>query len=318
MITIQGTLLLRFLASLLITNSHLDRLYPIAALGTGGSLGNAIFFAVSGYGLTVSVRHKLPFFAWYLRRILRVYPSVLVVTLAALLVGAHSVVVRVGDLLREFVFPTSFWFVGAIMVFYALAYPIIRSRSLKLVITSTVCACVVYSVWYGFFLDTRTWVVEGPGYFKWVFYWLVMMLGIALALKPEWLAIRPAVSRTLAALSLTSYVTVKVIVAGLLPHLQFAVQLLTLLVVYALFAVMSDETLVSGVVNGRAGAFVTFIGGLTLEIYLVQYSVYSNPMVLVLPFPINAIAFAIGTLALAWAAQWMGRRLVSIVGLRDR
>lgn len=41
--------LAKFFAVLLVLNSHLDKCYPIPALATGGALGNALFFFVSGY-----------------------------------------------------------------------------------------------------------------------------------------------------------------------------------------------------------------------------------------------------------------------------
>lgn len=42
---------LKALATMLITNSHFDTIYPISQLSMGGSIGNSIFFWVSGYCL---------------------------------------------------------------------------------------------------------------------------------------------------------------------------------------------------------------------------------------------------------------------------
>lgn len=46
--------LLRAVAIVLVVNSHLDDLYPIHQLGTGGVFGNELFFFISGYGLYLS------------------------------------------------------------------------------------------------------------------------------------------------------------------------------------------------------------------------------------------------------------------------
>ena len=74
--------LLRTIAIFLVTNSHLDHLYPLPQLGTGGSLGNAIFFMMSGYGLALSNReHGRSFPEWYWRRFARIYPSLFLVVL---------------------------------------------------------------------------------------------------------------------------------------------------------------------------------------------------------------------------------------------
>lgn len=42
---------LKALATMLITNSHFDTIYPISQLSMEGSIGNSIFFGVSGYCL---------------------------------------------------------------------------------------------------------------------------------------------------------------------------------------------------------------------------------------------------------------------------
>lgn len=50
--------LIRFIATVLITNSHYDDLYPqgYSFLSTGGMIGNALFFWVSGYTLYFSLK----------------------------------------------------------------------------------------------------------------------------------------------------------------------------------------------------------------------------------------------------------------------
>lgn len=48
------TNLLRAIAILLIFNSHIDAMYPYPQLGTGGALGNGIFFFLSGYSWVIT------------------------------------------------------------------------------------------------------------------------------------------------------------------------------------------------------------------------------------------------------------------------
>jgi peptidoglycan/LPS O-acetylase OafA/YrhL len=45
------TTFLRFVAIWLITNSYLDKRYPVSAMATGGQLGNSLFFMLSGFGV---------------------------------------------------------------------------------------------------------------------------------------------------------------------------------------------------------------------------------------------------------------------------
>lgn len=67
---------LKALATMLITNSHFDTIYPISQLSMGGSIGNSIFFWVSGYCLAnIKSRGSIVAdgWAWYLHRLWRIY-----------------------------------------------------------------------------------------------------------------------------------------------------------------------------------------------------------------------------------------------------
>ena len=45
------TTLMLFMATVLITLSHLDAFVPDPRIATGGAIGNSLFFFLSGYGL---------------------------------------------------------------------------------------------------------------------------------------------------------------------------------------------------------------------------------------------------------------------------
>ena len=69
--------ILKVLAALMITNSHLKPLYidPFTPLGTFGAPGNALFLFISGYGLCLG---RCPdFLTWYRRRISRILHSLI-------------------------------------------------------------------------------------------------------------------------------------------------------------------------------------------------------------------------------------------------
>jgi len=71
----NDTVFLRFIAIVLIVNSHLDLYYPVSQLGTGGTIGNSFFFMLSGFGLLLSQRKSARgFIIWYVRRLIRIYP----------------------------------------------------------------------------------------------------------------------------------------------------------------------------------------------------------------------------------------------------
>src|SRR5512133_1830771 len=130
---IAGLTVLRFVAVVLITNSHLDTLYPIALLGTGGALGNALFFGLSGYGLAIGRSRFLPYGSWLMRRAARIYPSVTIVSVVLLAFFGIPEIRSVWDVLGTFLYPTRWWFLGALLAFYLPAYWLIRSGSWRAV-----------------------------------------------------------------------------------------------------------------------------------------------------------------------------------------
>lgn len=68
--------ILKFLAVLFITNSHMDLLYgEYSYLATGGAIGDALFFFISGFTIFLGREYK-DFSNYYKRRINRIYPTV--------------------------------------------------------------------------------------------------------------------------------------------------------------------------------------------------------------------------------------------------
>lgn len=110
--------ILKAIAAIFITNSHFGHIWPIPAMATGGMLGDVIFFAVSGYCL-YNLKQSFPI--WYLKRIFRIYPVVWLVTAIALAIGYMSVS-NVWDVVKLFVYPTYYHFIGSIMLLYIFYY----------------------------------------------------------------------------------------------------------------------------------------------------------------------------------------------------
>lgn len=67
--------ILKFIAAILITNSHMELLYSkYSFLATGGAIGDVLFFFCSGFTLFLGRMGR--FDNWYKRRINRIYPTV--------------------------------------------------------------------------------------------------------------------------------------------------------------------------------------------------------------------------------------------------
>lgn len=104
---------LRALAACLITNAHYTGIYPTDLIANGGLIGDVLFFAVSGYCL---YNVKMSFPKWYGKRLYRVYPPVLIMTLIYVLLGAYSLTDH--NAVWWFVYPTYYHFVASIIVLY--------------------------------------------------------------------------------------------------------------------------------------------------------------------------------------------------------
>lgn len=119
--------ILRCLATALITNTHFNNVWPSESLAVGGLLGDVLFFMISGYCLINSKSSN--FFSWYLKRILRIYPAILLMTCFNLVVGYFTMEGK--SLFSALIYPTFYDFVGAIMLLYIPFYFYRKLISLK-------------------------------------------------------------------------------------------------------------------------------------------------------------------------------------------
>ena len=138
----QPLSLMRFLAVILITNSHIGPLYPphLQFLSTGGALGNSLFFFCSGFALYLSNRDT-GFAPWAIRRFTRIYPSLWIFMTVCFLGGIQSF--RLPDI----IIPT-FWFLQAIFVFYVFFFYSIKFFERQL---WKVCAAFIFPLLVTYF-----------------------------------------------------------------------------------------------------------------------------------------------------------------------
>lgn len=120
--------LLKFVAALMITNSHFQSLYePISpAMATFGVHGNALFFFVSGFLLMRSFeKHGLfNIIDWYKVKFRRLWPPVFIWTLLC------AIVWKVPFSVSELLFATKYWFVQSIAINFLLFYGILKMQTI--------------------------------------------------------------------------------------------------------------------------------------------------------------------------------------------
>lgn len=298
----QFVYLLKTIAAALITNSHFDDLYPISAMSVGGSLGNSIFFLVSGF--LISTKIDVGFFKWYLKRCMRIYPAYWVINIVYLIFGVFSIS-TFEEAFGRFILPIkSFWFVGAILIFYAIFYFVIYSgeeKCTRWIILTT----IVYFIAYIFFKDISYWSIEDSGYFKFIFYFDVMLFGYMIKINFKKINKIANQYRGIniigSIISLLCFVLLKVTMIKIpkLFYIQFLVQVITLLFsIFVFMTAVSLENILLGQIDNVFGKMLSYIADSTLEIYLVNYVVanwakcFSFPINVILAF---VLIFGVGT-----------------------
>ena len=108
----------KVIATLLVLNSHMGICYgKYASLATGGGIGDALFFFVSGF--TLFMGRKMDFVNWYKRRMGRIFPTVIAMGFVACLFFEADIS------FLEVMTASKYWFLQCILVCYLLLYPVI-------------------------------------------------------------------------------------------------------------------------------------------------------------------------------------------------
>jgi peptidoglycan/LPS O-acetylase OafA/YrhL len=292
----EDLVFIRFLAILLITNSHLDSLYPFPQLATGGAIGNSLFFMISGYGLALSNQvKKRPFSEWYGRRLKRVYPPVFAVTLFVFLFSEYGFTNwTLPDYLSAFIWPTRFWFIGAFLIFYVLFYLTMRLNSSPAYLVVMGILLVPYVYFYRSSVDLSHYTIEGPGYFKWIFYLQVMLFGGYLAAQDREIKNGSLIDFVLLCITVLLYLFCGLLFTqGYYSNYQFMMHLITFPLIYLIFFFARSAFISERILNNRiCHLTISLVAGLSLEIYLLQYYVYSRGFIQSLIFPLNVAAFS--------------------------
>lgn len=287
--------ILKAFAALIIVNSHFDSLYPISALATGGAIGNALFFAVSGF-LLFPIKQSAG--EWMKKKLENIYIPLVPMTVISLFTVKYGVLTRT-NIFAVFVWPTIYWFAGAIILFYILYYLLRRMVSQKAFAITFLILVMIYFAYYIFLLDTSGWVVESSGLssvdgcFKLIYYFMAMLMG-------KWFRVnssRPFPHKWLYLLqiiiSFGAIYAVKFLMVRIpaFYSVQFLNQFCILWLVCAAFCfLIACEPLIREKLTGRRGinAIICFLGSHTLEMYLVQFIVIDYCAEL--SFPVNVLA----------------------------
>lgn len=307
---------LRFVAIICIANSHLDALYPVPLLATGGSIGNALFFMLSGYGLFLSANiQNKPFLPWYKRRIIRIYPVTWVATILMIIIAQSAW--RTLDLfgyVKLLIWPTDYWFIAALMIFYVIFYAIWQRQNYKYFLVSIFILIVPYLYFYLTTVDLSFYSIEGPGYFKWIFYLQTMFFGGYLAGREKFVKTSFYKDGVALIFFIALYYGILFYMSKFGGSQYQAVTHLLMFPILFFFLRFAESKEITALVQSKyVGTVISLMAMLTLEIYLLHGSVRAFPFVLKTIFPLNIVVFWVASVALAFvlnrAAKWMVLRV---------
>ncbi len=306
---------LKALAALLITNSHLGHIYPVTSLASGGLLGNLLFFAVSGFCLYTI---RKPFLPWYGRRLVRIYPAVWLVTLIAVLTGVYSLD-SWQDAVRLFLYPTYYHFIAAILLLYIPFYFVARMAHGREKPVRFLLACgggvlVAYAACYLLFFDASSYHIDTVEEPMILFsYALAMLMGASFRVRGDNVS-SSALSFLLCLVAVPLYCYTKLAVGSgnIAPAYQCVNQVSLWLLCYALLRAGAslNKHLTYAPVFLRQAA--SFLASVTLEIYLVQYLIFSLPDIAEFVFPLNLFCTLSCIILVAWIAHMLIKRLSRI------
>lgn len=267
--------ILKIIGICLILNSHLDSIYPIAQLATGGALGNALFFICAGFCFQSKGKN---FVRWYLKKVVALYVPVYIVTTITIVFHPLN---SVREVIVSYIWPTEFWFIGAIMLFYILLYIAEKYDFIKRMRLCFIALTLLYAIYYVFLLDTSSYVIESAGLmsingaFKLIYYFGIMFLGKYMRqYKIEKIKGRKRYL-TAAIVSVALLYLIKAIEQNsvLLMHFQFAEHLFVTIFAVSLLTYCINSKWLNNIKSENITAIVQKFSSISLDIYLVQFAV---------------------------------------------
>ncbi len=293
---------LRALAAILITNSHYDGIYPIDILANGGLIGDVLFFAVSGFCL---YNIRLRFDKWYLKRIARIYPAVIIITAVYLSVGLYTMEsISLKNVIKWFVYPTNYHFVASIMILYIPFYICMKIQYIKKRIPHAMAVTLI--IWltvYIFIYDKSTYHIDNVREPMIRFlYFESMLMGALFRAKYEMNKYSNRITNWILMICAFMLYFATKIAFSRIPSIsvyQIINQFTILLLLYFIFRSFAGIDIVLERAPAWISKVVTYLSKTTLEIYLIQYGILVPIKSIGWIFPMNWIVMTAVILALS-------------------
>lgn len=272
----------KVIATLLVLNSHMGICYgEYSALATGGGLGDALFFFVSGF--TLFLGKKVVFIDWYKRRLGRIFPTVIAVALVSCLIfGKQEGFIQVMSVEK-------YWFLQCILVCYILMYPIVRYNLKLQVLLPLSVFTFVLAYFFLFNFDGQLFYGVNNT-FRWLVYFSIMLLGGVIFNKSPKIQPNKFASIWVLLCVIAWYGINYIAKGGWLQLVSFIP-----LVGFCVFAYQLGKShFVERCFSNRiVGNILYIVGNLCLESYLIQKLLFTDALNHLFPLNIPIIMFAV-------------------------
>ncbi|MBE6681330.1 MAG: acyltransferase [Ruminococcaceae bacterium] len=285
---------LKFIATLLITNSHFGDIWPVSAMASGGLLGNILFFAVSGF-LLFNIKDSFP--KWFLKRFLRVYPAMAAFTLFAVVLGEYPLN-DFSQAVKLFVYPTNYiflvWLVVCYIAFYIMSY--LDKRNGKFLETSLISVLVIWLLAYVLLYDKTAYSIDNvyeP--FILFLYFESMLVGALFRKHKDRYGKFSGVKVFLTVFCIVAYFGSKIAFSryDFLLKYQIVNQIIILIALVAVFDLfMSLEALFKKMPKVLK-VCVRYVSNITLQIYIVQFIIIAHFKKLAFPLNLAVVTLLI-------------------------
>jgi hypothetical protein len=333
-----GTDMLRCLAIIMIINSHMDVLYPIPEMATGGAIGNAVFFMLSAYGISLSDESNPKSFSVFMgKRISRIYPPVwssivfIIIPLIiinyyespesaidlAILFGLNDPLTAIGIIFYP---PTQYWFLCALMLYYVIGFFAIKLYDPARMLLLLAPAFFLYVIFYIDISDYSRLVIEQQIKFKLVFYYGVFMFGIYLAKSRGRSIIFNGSGIFYLVLLFVSvlvfYGHKLLMAAGYLMEYQFVQHIMIFPIILSLICLLQSKFIHTVLDSSAKLKFcVGIISAMTLELYLTHGPIRGLVLRLGLSFPLSVLSYVVIVVVYSYVLHSINSRLSGSINM---
>lgn len=295
---------LKFIAALLITNSHMGLLYgKYSFLATGGSIGDALFFFCSGFTLFLKPMGGIKDFAnWYKKRINRIYPTVFAIAIISCSFFHNN------RTINDIILYGGGWFVTCIMIHY-IAIHFVGSYLKNRIYMVIALVLIATGIWFYFIYDTPGFSLYGGHKIRWLFYFAFMLFGAKLGSASHQVESMPIKDWGLLTACIIVFYGIFITTSRFssIKLLQYISLFPLLGIMYYSYKVCNGNAL-SKLYHSKLGNFIVrFISGLCLEIYLVQFYLFTDKMNNI--FPLNIIIMFLIIFAVAYLTRCLARTI---------